>query len=234
MVVCVFAVFRAMFLVIFICTFGGTFLCWCADGSQGNQVCIVDGKLFGICSCEGSILQDIVVLNLEDADDIGEIEDMFEEIFVEDIVFMFDEGMGSCNGNCLGKQCGDDGCGQSCGICEVGFFCSQGKCGSEMCVLDCMGCVCGSDGCDGICGFCDVGEVCSNGLCIVDFGLIGWDEEVLVYVIFLFLDYILDGLSSGIQMGYLLFISFDEVVLIIVCVVIFEFFVLQLFCNIFF
>jgi len=35
----------------------------------------------------------------------------------------------TCTANCLGKQCGDDGCGGSCGTCSGDMTCSgQGKC----------------------------------------------------------------------------------------------------------
>jgi len=34
-------------------------------------------------------------------------------------------GTTPCTPNCAGKQCGDDGCGGSCGTCEDGFFCNQ-------------------------------------------------------------------------------------------------------------
>ncbi len=34
----------------------------------------------------------------------------------------------SCNRNCTNKQCGDDGCGGSCGTCAAGYFCQNGNC----------------------------------------------------------------------------------------------------------
>ena len=33
-----------------------------------------------------------------------------------------------CTPSCLGKDCGDDGCGGSCGGCTLGSFCTQGAC----------------------------------------------------------------------------------------------------------
>jgi len=33
-----------------------------------------------------------------------------------------------CQQNCAGKECGDDGCGGTCGVCESGGECRDGKC----------------------------------------------------------------------------------------------------------
>ncbi len=41
-------------------------------------------------------------------------------------------GGGGCTGNCTGKECGDDGCGNSCGACSAGEVCN----GSNQCVDD--------------------------------------------------------------------------------------------------
>lgn len=38
---------------------------------------------------------------------------------------------GMCILSCAGKQCGDDGCGGSCGTCETGFVCQAGHCAPE-------------------------------------------------------------------------------------------------------
>ena len=66
-------------------------------------------------------------------------------------------------------QCGDDGCGGSCGTCPAGNGCADnGKC---ECIPDCTGKECGSDGCAGICGKCGydeygMGQICAyEGLC---------------------------------------------------------------------
>ncbi len=81
------------------------------------------------------------------------------------------EGL-SCVGNqcvcepaCDGKTCGDDGCGGSCGTCEVDSTCSDvGQC--VPCEYNCQDKQCGSDGCGGSCGLCGIGESCSDaGLC---------------------------------------------------------------------
>ncbi len=57
-----------------------------------------------------------------------------------------------CMASCIGKECGDDGCGGSCGECEAGFSCSQG--GKCKCQPNCEGLQCGDNGCGGQCGTC--------------------------------------------------------------------------------
>ncbi len=65
--------------------------------------------------------------------------------------------------NCQGKECGDDGCGGTCGQCPYPkSVCGGGKC---QCTPDCWGKECGSDGCGGYCGSCVNGDVCSEGQC---------------------------------------------------------------------
>ncbi|MDF1563958.1 MAG: hypothetical protein P1V51_12995 [Deltaproteobacteria bacterium] len=68
-----------------------------------------------------------------------------------------------CVPSCLGAQCGDDGCGGSCGTCETGEICSGGVC--TTCTPQCDGLECGDDGCGGVCGTCSSGERCVSGLC---------------------------------------------------------------------
>ncbi len=54
--------------------------------------------------------------------------------------------------NCVGKQCGADGCGGVCGECTAVEQCSQfGHCTAAACEPSCAGRVCGDDGC-GNCG----------------------------------------------------------------------------------
>ncbi len=54
---------------------------------------------------------------------------------------------------CKGKQCGDDGCGGTCGTCEAGTTCNaDGAC--VACTPSCAGKTCGDDGCGGSCGAC--------------------------------------------------------------------------------
>jgi len=70
-----------------------------------------------------------------------------------------------CLPDCVGKKCGPDGCGGSCGGCPGGLECNDvGKC-EEVCVPDCGAKDCGPDGCGGVCGACGEGEECVGGLC---------------------------------------------------------------------
>jgi hypothetical protein len=78
----------------------------------------------------------------------------------------------TCTPNCSAKQCGDDGCGSSCGQCEASETCSTlGQCVS--CTPDCATKDCGDDGCDGSCGDCGADETCDaqgqcQGSCVPD------------------------------------------------------------------
>jgi hypothetical protein len=68
-----------------------------------------------------------------------------------------------CVPNCLGNQCGPDGCGSTCGSCASNQSCVDGKC---VCVPSCSGKQCGSDSCGGSCGSCPSGTACSSGQCV--------------------------------------------------------------------
>ena len=75
----------------------------------------------------------------------------------------------SCTPQCDGPQCGEDGCGGTCGTCEEGASCQEGQCEAE-CTPDCAGRECGDDGCGGDCGPCPgAAPVCSDaGVCKPD------------------------------------------------------------------
>ena len=93
-------------------------------------------------------------------------------------------------------ECGDDGCGDSCGECQAG---DQWSCEEHMCVCtpDCGDAVCGPDGCGGSCGDCDEGFNCSNGACFEGctyvFDAADWADPI-VKVNFLAIDG--DGLAG--------------------------------------
>jgi hypothetical protein len=71
----------------------------------------------------------------------------------------------ACTADCLGKDCGDDGCGGTCGECSDGKECTDfGQCA---CIPDCEEKACGSDGCGGVCGDCGIGHVCDAGECLI-------------------------------------------------------------------
>jgi len=67
-----------------------------------------------------------------------------------------------CTPDCDVNECGDDGCGGSCGSCSG---CGE-TCESGMCVFTaCVGRNCGTDTCGGTCGSCADTDVCNMGLC---------------------------------------------------------------------
>jgi len=68
----------------------------------------------------------------------------------------------ACSSNCAGRECGDDGCGGSCGTCPGGS-CINGIC-NYACMPNCRDKNCGDDGCGGSCGDCSGGE-CVHGVC---------------------------------------------------------------------
>jgi len=71
-----------------------------------------------------------------------------------------------CVPNCAGKQCGDDGCGGSCGTCPSDKTCQNYQCVG--CMPNCAGKDCGDDGCGGICGLCPSGKICYQNYKCVD------------------------------------------------------------------
>ncbi|MBM4353201.1 MAG: hypothetical protein FJ109_05290 [Deltaproteobacteria bacterium] len=90
------------------------------------------------------------------------------EVAGGDLVFVC---MPPCTPDCAGKECGDDGCGGTCGTCDAGCECSMltgqcmGSCGT--CTPDCTDKECGDDGCGGSCGVCEAGCTCSSeGKCV--------------------------------------------------------------------
>lgn len=69
----------------------------------------------------------------------------------------------SCLPQCAGKDCGDNGCGGSCGLCPAGEMCMEGQCG---CDSSCANRDCGNNGCGDSCGECSGAAVCDpSGRC---------------------------------------------------------------------
>jgi len=71
----------------------------------------------------------------------------------------------ACTPECMGKECGDDGCGGTCGTCTGGAYCQNGECTLD-CKPECTNKQCGDDGCGGTCGTCASGFDCRNGACV--------------------------------------------------------------------
>ena len=73
----------------------------------------------------------------------------------------------ACTPRCGQRECGDDGCGGSCGSCfdaggqRAPELCIEGRC----CLPDCLGRDCGDDGCGGSCGSCFRSGVLAPDLC---------------------------------------------------------------------
>lgn len=67
--------------------------------------------------------------------------------------------LAECVPDCDGKNCGDDGCDGSCGVCVTGEECKDGICVRPP---DCEGKNCGPDGSDGSCGVCGGFETCGK------------------------------------------------------------------------
>lgn len=75
------------------------------------------------------------------------------------------EACEACEPQCDGRECGPDGCGQTCGACPDDVACVNGLC-EVACQPDCTGRTCGDDGCGGECGQCAPGAVCTaDGIC---------------------------------------------------------------------
>jgi hypothetical protein len=78
----------------------------------------------------------------------------------------------ACVRVCAGRDCGDDGCGGSCGTCSTlaAPACNTvlGVC-QATCTPACAGRTCGDDGCGGTCGACSEGGACNGaGVCVPD------------------------------------------------------------------
>ncbi|MFC1610422.1 PKD domain-containing protein [Myxococcota bacterium] len=74
-----------------------------------------------------------------------------------------------CTPDCVGKECGDDGCGGSCGSCADPFLCQSGTCECPEGLEDCSGTCVDLQTNDDHCGDCDNGcntdAVCILGVC---------------------------------------------------------------------
>lgn len=151
----------------------------------------LDGPGCGGCACEACVcaMDAFCCDTLWDDICAGECVDSCggcpePDPFCGDMACNGDEDCGSCPGDCTcppgqacdgsscveclpaceGLECGDDGCGGSCGVCGDEEECVGGLCQGP-CQPDCTGLSCGDDGCGGICGECEEGESCVAGDC---------------------------------------------------------------------
>lgn len=68
------------------------------------------------------------------------------------------DGVCVCWSECEAKNCGDDGCGGSCGQCQAGWQCGD----DQQCSNPCDGKECGDDGYGGSCGKCQADWQCGS------------------------------------------------------------------------
>jgi hypothetical protein len=128
---------------------------YCDNGDCKPQVCTPSqpscvGRLAGTCNAKGSAL----LAGYVDCQTLPETQ------------YCQAGQCTTCAPDCAGKQCGDDGCGGSCGTCASKEACQSGAC---VCVPNCSGQLCGEGGCPGqpdACGLCDFGKDCSAGVCV--------------------------------------------------------------------
>ena len=74
-----------------------------------------------------------------------------------------------CVPDCSSVECGDDGCGGSCGLCPLPEACHvEGYCVPQcVCLETCTYKECGGDDCGGLCGASPAGEMCDDtGQCV--------------------------------------------------------------------
>ena len=78
----------------------------------------------------------------------------------------------ACEPECsTGQECGDDGCGGTCGDgCDGTDTCEEGVCVADVCTPECTtGQECGADGCGGKCGVgCKGTDTCEDGVCVAE------------------------------------------------------------------
>ncbi len=126
----------------------------------------------GTSLSDGACVADAVITPGEDADgaDAVDAEDALDAVDAGSDAATDSVGELPCTPNCVGRTCGDDGCGGSCGQCNMPQkpFCDAnlGACVAT-CVPQCTGKNCGDDGCGGSCGSCAANLTClPQGLCV--------------------------------------------------------------------
>ncbi len=89
----------------------------------------------------------------------------WDDICVQEVTSEGCGTCGECTPDCAGKQCGNDGCGGTCGKCPQNQSCQNNHCVAGDCTPKCQGMECGDDGCGGTCGTCPPGKKCQAGKC---------------------------------------------------------------------
>jgi len=124
--------------------------------------CGTDADCAGLCAYEASIEATTQLYSLLECGAIvcgNEFDPDCYEMAAEDLCEdEYDECV-NCAPDCTDAECGDDGCGGSCGSCPTGVTCKLGKCDCEPACVDKE---CGTDGCGGSCGECEKGSECNE------------------------------------------------------------------------
>ncbi len=151
----------------------------CDDGNvcTADDVCAIDGSCAGIAT-DGVPCDDgsVCTVNGVCIADVCEVVSVNEGVACDDGDPCTNadvcDAAGTCAGVltppdfCVGRECGPDGCGGTCGTCVGSDVCNIGTGLCEVCVPACDGLVCGDDGCGGTCGTCAAGESCQAGVCV--------------------------------------------------------------------
>ena len=129
-----------------------------ADDSCANGWCLSGGPLDcdddDPCTIDSCLPQS--GCNHDDAEEGTSCGDMVNDICKS--------GQCVCVADCDGKECGNDGCGGTCGTCNGQDACKNGVC---VCQPACDGKECGADGCGDDCGPCPDGSYCEATQCKV-------------------------------------------------------------------
>ena len=129
------------------------------NAGEDCATCPVDcGRCCGDEDCDANQLENCATCPIDCLCDLGDVCDVRARACVADCVL-----------DCTDRQCGNDGCGGSCGRCDGGEVCDDTGACVAICTPDCLGKVCGSNGCGGSCGACGPGSRCDGfGQCAVD------------------------------------------------------------------
>jgi hypothetical protein len=109
-------------------------------------------------------LPDLVAPDIEPAD-LAQPDVVAPDVGLADLALPDIAADALCASACADKECGDDGCGGSCGECDDYLQCDAGQCVEGPCVPDCANKECGDDSCGGTCGTCGPNESCQNSVC---------------------------------------------------------------------
>ncbi|MBM4354119.1 MAG: hypothetical protein FJ109_10050 [Deltaproteobacteria bacterium] len=129
---------------------------------KSGEACLLENE----SECGKALEGTNAVLMCVKADDKGSLKWTEKEVCEKAQVCEADSGecVVNCDSPfvCEGKECGDDGCGGSCGGCPVGENCVGGVCKEYVCEPTCSGVECGPDGCGSECGTCGGGLICDQ------------------------------------------------------------------------